>query len=326
MTETLLACLTPRGKGGIATLAVQGAAAWEVTRQLFQPRKGSLPDEPSAGRFWFGRLGGDDVILAVKVDRIEVHCHGGVEVVRWIEELYAQHRIKIVPWQQMADAPALLDLLIRAPTTRTAAILLDQWQGAWDSSPRDVQRLADLLPLAQHLVEPWKIVIAGAPNVGKSSLMNALAGYTRSIVAPTPGTTRDVVSTAIAIDGWPIELADTAGIRQAPTVLEQQGIQRAHDAVRTADLRFWLLDGSAEPAFPEEGTEWKFLVNKTDLPPAWDWQLVPQALRISARTQAGLADLCEAISRALVPKPPLPGEAAPCLPDQVEWVRQSLKR
>jgi tRNA modification GTPase len=326
VTTTLIARLTPPGKAAIATLAVRGPAAWEVTRQLFQPRRGALSDAPTPGRCWLGRLGGDDVLVAAKPAWIELHCHGGIEVVRLIEEAYVQHGVQVVPWQQVTDeSPRLLDLLVRAPTTRTAAILLDQWQGAWESTAdKDVQRLAQLVPLGQHLVAPWKIVIAGAPNVGKSSLMNALAGYTRSIVSPTPGTTRDVVSTLIAIDGWPIEMSDTAGIRQAPSVLEQQGIERAHDAIREADLRFWVLDGAAEPAFPEQPEECKFVINKTDLPAAWDWQLARNALRVSALTLAGLPELCEWVSKRLVPAPPNPGEAVPVLPEHVNWLRTRL--
>lgn len=337
----LLACLTPPGKAAIATLSVRGPTAWEITRQIFQPRKGALPDEPHAGRYWFGRLGGDEVILAVQQGMpcpyVEVHCHGGIEVVRMIQELYAQHGVQIVPWQQWRDdSPQLLDLLVRAPTTRTAVILLEQWQGAWqkgmcemqDVEPAEhrhrLQRLEQLIPLGQHLVEPWKIVIAGAPNVGKSSLMNALAGYTRSVVAPTPGTTRDVVTTPIAIDGWPIELTDTAGIRPTTNDLERQGVERAHAAVRDADLRFWLLDGAAEPIFPDDASGWHFVINKIDLPAAWDWGRAADARRISAHTQAGLAGLCEMISRELVPDPPAPGEAVPCLAEQVEWVKDLL--
>ncbi len=333
--DTQLACLTPPGKAAIATLAVRGPIAWTVTRHLFRPYKGILPDQPTGGRFWYGKLGkdhADDVVLAVKQDSpticLEMHCHGGIEIVRMLQELYQEHGVSIVPWQRFFDASATM--LAQAPTARTASILLDQANGAWNAGLREMpdaeklRRLAELIPLGRHLIEPWKIVIAGAPNVGKSSLMNALAGYTRSIVSPTPGTTRDVVTARLAIDGWPVEITDTAGIRQSSSNLERQGMKRAHDASREADLRLWLLDGASEPIFPAERMGWCFVINKIDLPAAWSWQIAGEALRISAQTQKGLAELCAMISRQLVPHPPAPGEAVPCLPEQYEWVRSEI--
>src|SRR5213082_486755 len=101
--DTVLAVLTAPGKAAIATLSISGPAAWTITRQLFEPRKGVLPDEPSAGRYWFGKLGkeyADDVIVAVKrglpTPCIEVHSHGGIEVVRMIQELYADRSVSLV--------------------------------------------------------------------------------------------------------------------------------------------------------------------------------------------------------------------------------------
>ena len=342
--DTLLACLTAPGKAAIATLAVRGPMAWEITGQLFAPRKGRLPDAPSAGKYWYGRIGkdhADDAILAVNQETptvcLELHCHGGIEVVRMLQEFYHQRGAVIVPWQQFFDGPVqIYDLLAHAPTTRTAGILLDQMNGAWQSCLGEIldaqergdsvavmqklHRLDKLIPLGKHLVDAWKVVVAGAPNVGKSSLMNALAGYARSIVSPIPGTTRDVVTVRLAIDGWPVEMTDTAGIRPSTSDLEQQGINRALDAAQGADLRFWLLDGSTEPIFPNAGTDWHLLVNKIDLPAAWDWQSAALAAHISAKTQAGMAELCELISRQLVPNPPAPGEAVPCSREQIEWV------
>jgi tRNA modification GTPase len=340
--ETVLACLTPPGKAAIATLGVRGPRAWDITRQFFQPSKGNLPEAPTARKYWFGRFGvefRDEVILAVQENLptpvLELHCHGGIAVVRMIQELYEQQGVTVVSWQQFLGAgegAAILALLAHAPTTRTAAILLDQAHGAWQtmtevdgaSKSSRLQRLHDLIPLGQHLVEPWQVVIAGAPNVGKSSLMNALAGYTRSIVSPTPGTTRDAVATRLAIDGWPVEMTDTAGLRQSPDALEQQGIDRARAVLQAADLRLWLLDGSTEPITPEDTAGWCFVINKIDLPAAWDWHNIPGALHISAHARAGLPELCDLISRRLVPLPPLAGEAVPCLPEQIEWVRSAV--
>ena len=331
--ETLISCLTPPGKAAIATVGVRGPLAWPITRQLFQPRTGELTDAPAAGKYWYGKLGfdhADEVILAVQADGVELHCHGGIEVVRMIQDIYVERGATRVSWPVWrADPSGIAELLAHAPTARTAAILLDQADGAWQRAVEQVergdaallQRLHDLMPLGQHLIPPWKVVLAGAPNVGKSSLMNALAGFMRSLVAPTPGTTRDAVTARLAIDGWPVEITDTAGLRESASDLEQQGIERARAATHAADLRVWLFDGSRAPIFPEASDAWMFAINKIDLPAGWDWTSAPQAVRISARTQAGMTELCAEISRRLVPHPPQPGEAAPVTAAQVEWVR-----
>src|SRR5205807_1170609 len=169
--------------------------------------------------------------------------------------------IVIRPWTEfvrLVEPPtraAALEKLAHARTERTAAILLDQANGALETALKAIreqlrqrdatsarQSLDELLKFAalgQRLVEPWRVVVAGAPNVGKSSLVNALAGYQRSVVAPVPGTTRDVVTTALAFDGWPVELADTAGLRDAADELEEAGVARARATLLAADLVVW---------------------------------------------------------------------------------------
>jgi tRNA modification GTPase len=339
--STGIACLTPPGKAAVATLAVRGPLAWIATRDLFRPRHGALPHLPIVGVLWLGQLGEavrDEVILAVKQASpevwLEIHCHGGPAVVRLIESLYAQRGIELCAWQELerrtagpAWQIAAQQWLVQAPTQRTAAILLDQYAGAFhraieavrsanaEAAREMLERLAGRAALGRHLVQPWSVVIAGPPNVGKSSLVNALAGYTRSIVAPTAGTTRDVVTTTLAIDGWPVALSDTAGQRAATAATEAEGIARAHAAVEAADLCLWTLDGSDADA-SRVGHEGALqVINKIDLPAGWDWSRVPEALRVSARTGAGLPELCDAISRRLVPNPPAPGEAVPFSPE-----------
>ena len=178
--------------------------------------------------------------------------------------------------------------------------------------PEVLDVLAQRTPLGRHLSEPWRVVLAGAPNVGKSSLVNALACYQRSVVAATPGTTRDVVTTQIALDGWPVELADTAGLRDAAEPLEEEGVCLAKRTLAAADLCLWVLDASAEPVLPPEALgPVRLVVNKTDLPVAWDLARAPGAIRVSALTRAGLDELLAALSRWLVPDPPPAGTAAP---------------
>ncbi len=99
-------------------------------------------------------------------------------------------------------------------------------------------------PLGLHLTKPWQIVIAGPPNVGKSSLLNAFVGYQRAIVFDQPGTTRDVVTAATAIDGWPVQVSDTAGLRSSADPLETAGADSAAQQARAADCLLLVFDAS----------------------------------------------------------------------------------
>ena len=87
------------------------------------------------------------------------------------------------------------------------------------------------------------LVIAGLPNAGKSSLMNALTGQDSAIVTDIPGTTRDVLREQVEIDGLPLHLIDTAGLREADDAIEREGVRRAHDAIASADHALWVYDG-----------------------------------------------------------------------------------
>ena len=91
------------------------------------------------------------------------------------------------------------------------------------------------------------VVLAGPPNAGKSSLMNALLETNRAIVSDVPGTTRDVVEDWMDLDGWPIRLADTAGLRAAKDAVEGEGVRRAEDLIAKADLVLWLHPSTSSP-------------------------------------------------------------------------------
>jgi tRNA modification GTPase len=339
---TYAACLTPPGQGAVATLAVDGPRAWEVVRPLFRMRTGAEPPvDPPAGRILLGRLGGevaDEVVLTVKrigpSPRLELHCHGGRANVRFLLDLLATRGSRLCTWQeflQRTDSDPLRAAaavaLAEAPTVRTATILLDQTNGAFaaaldailtaldrdaiDMASTGLDALARRAGLGRRLTVPWRVAVAGPPNVGKSSLMNALAGYQRSIVSPTPGTTRDVVTTRLAIDGWPVELADTAGVREGTDALEEQGVRKARATAHAADLCLWLLDASTPPVWPDADVgAVRFVVNKVDLPAVWDVAAV-DGVRVSAITHLGLPELCAALSGWLVPDPPPSGAAMP---------------
>jgi tRNA modification GTPase len=349
-----IACLTPPGQAAIATLAVHGPQAWQIVRPLFRPQSGaSLPENPLSGRFWLGRLGSDvadEVVLTVNSSNsVELHCHGGREVVRFLLELFTQRGLALLSWSEhllQTNADPLRGqaavALAKAATTRTAGILLDQFQGALSVALAQVcealQRdaVAEARSLLQNLIRHdalgrrlttfWRVVIAGAPNVGKSSLVNALAGYQRSVVSPIPGTTRDVVTSRLAIDGWPVELADTAGLRIEADSLEGQGIEQAREQVASADWVLWVLDASMPPVWPAmQVRQLRLVLNKIDLPPAWDLTEAGDPIRVSARTGDGIGELCTALSGWLVSEPPPPGAAMPFTPELCDTLAEALR-
>lgn len=99
----------------------------------------------------------------------------------------------------------------------------------------------------QLVREGLQVVIAGPPNAGKSSLLNALCGTDRAIVTAVPGTTRDLLREAIQIDGMPLHLIDTAGLRPSTDAIEQEGMRRARQQIQQADRVLWVFDGLADP-------------------------------------------------------------------------------
>ncbi|WP_020473220.1 GTPase [Zavarzinella formosa] len=320
--------LTPAGSGAIAVITIRGAGSWPLLRQLFIPaNRRPLSETPSRG-FRFGNFAeesGDEVILVVHhAESVEIHSHGGPLVVKWILDKLESHGVTIESEAKFDSGdPAAWRLLPFAKTVRCASILLDQAHGAYleaakKPSPETEAILRRNAIVGKHLIDPWKVVIAGRPNAGKSSLLNALAGYARSVVSAIPGTTRDTVTTEVAFDGWPVSLTDTAGLRESNDELENEGIRRAGTYLRKADLVVWVVDlDSPDPAWqiaaiPHELNNRTLVVfNKIDAFPGRP----PRAMGVSATTGEGLPELIAEIVRRLVPNPPQPGEPVPYTPE-----------
>jgi tRNA modification GTPase len=197
-----------------------------------------------------------------------------------------------------------------------AEIFLDYSE---DEVSADAEEIAGRLPgekpareaLARlrKLAKSWQIeriyqdgiltVIAGRPNSGKSSLFNLLLKEERSIVTEVPGTTRDWIEAWVSIEGIPVRLADTAGLRDSSDKVEKIGIERSRDLLEAADLVLYLIDG--EEGITDEDTALinnltiphLVIWNKTDISPAPD-----KALAVSAKTGDGIAELLESIQTA----------------------------
>jgi tRNA modification GTPase len=159
------------------------------------------------------------------------------------------------------------------------------------------EEIATLLATADQgriLREGVRVVIYGATNAGKSSLLNQLLGYDRVIVSETHGTTRDTIEETVNLDGVPVRLLDTAGLRASGSELEREGIARTEKSLRLADLRLHIADRNApRPShFDERAGDANEIVvlNKSDLPENSDWKNF-RALRISCVTGEGLSEL-----------------------------------
>lgn len=198
-------------------------------------------------------------------------------------------RTEIARWQE-----TLLDL---SAVAERAIDYDDDDHGLDPALGRDCAELASELQqwLSRPRVEPLKdgvkVVFAGPPNVGKSSLVNAVAGGERAIVTDIPGTTRDYIEVPLSIAGVPTLLTDTAGLRDTDDHVEAIGVRRASALVELADVLLWLGEPSAAPVHPR-----LVLVHpKADLPGR---AVAPAgAISVSARTGEGLKDLLQEVGK-----------------------------
>jgi tRNA modification GTPase len=357
---TFVALLTPAGRGAIATIAVVGSRACEVVNRRFTAFSGCPLHADESGKIAVGHFRGmtstEELVVGLpQAERVEVHCHGGSAAAEAVISALVAEGCTRIAWQALAgerqaDAiqAAAQVALSAARTERTAVILLAQYQGALARAIESIQRQVqtgqrnaaiaeiDALlahgELGRHLTEPWQVVLAGRPNVGKSSLINALVGYQRSIVFDQPGTTRDVVTATTAIAGWPLELADTAGLRESGDAIEQAGVARAQRQIEQADLALLVFESPAPWSAEDEwlvaqmpGKQRRLILyNKCDLAmPADDGR--PAGLGISAVSNLGLDLLVATIARQLVPNPPAPSAGVPFTAQQIEWL-QALRQ
>jgi tRNA modification GTPase len=171
-----------------------------------------------------------------------------------------------------------------------------------DDLNRIQQELATVLLTAQQgclLRDGLRLVIAGHPNAGKSSLLNRLAGRDAAIVTDVPGTTRDVVREQIQIDGMPLQILDTAGLRASADRVEQEGIRRTRAEIEQADHVLYLVDDQLADRLPgtgdlPEGIAFTLVYNKIDLSgraPGLVKNADPPAIGLSAKTGQGLDEL-----------------------------------
>ncbi|MGL4420650.1 MAG: GTPase [Gemmataceae bacterium] len=291
------------GPGTSAITIWELHAPWEEVQPLFVRAGSGAPLCPVAGAFYFGRFGpppGDECLLIIMQMQpliLELHGHGGPALAEWLRGVLLERG-----WQEDSAA---LPLVCQAQTLRQVNHLLAQptaWERWFDEyqSLSHEARLQAIQPLQNTLAgslltRAARVMLVGKPNVGKSSLLNALAGFERALVSPLPGTTRDLVEVTIAMDGWPIQLIDTAGQRETDSELEAEGIRRATEQMQSADLVLHLSDAIPD-AFPLPSKPPRLMVfTKID-------QWSPNATHpfgVSAHTGQGIPELLQRILHEL---------------------------
>ncbi len=358
--ELVAAVTSPRGVGGVAVIQVAGPGALAVTRGFLktpsQTRTLDLPaDQLKLARWMDGEEHVDDVIVVTDDPQADaqtvcITTHGSVRVVERILMSLQSAGARVVStlptetaWPHLSPIEAAaMTHLPRAQTKRIALWLIRQiaelppvieeamkllLQGEISPAVDRLEVLMESYDRAQVLLDGAHVVIVGPPNVGKSTLANRLFEKPWSIESEEAGTTRDWVHHPIAIDGIPIMLADTAGLRADADSIEEQAIRLAHPVIRSADVQILVLDATG-PA-TQVRQEWltglldrrKLVVvlNKSDLvgpdQPKLDVSKISGAVPavVSALHGHGLGNLRRVIVAALFPQGAL--MPSPCIWD-----------
>lgn len=162
----------------------------------------------------------------------------------------------------------------------------------------DLMRLTSVARAGERLREGYRVAIVGAPNVGKSSLLNAIAGREAAITSPIAGTTRDVIEVACEIEGLPVVFIDTAGLRETQDLVESEGVSRAREVSRAADLRIFLDAPDVSEAVDDD-------LQRTGDLSVWakaDLSSGPGDYAVSAKTYEGVPALLKGVADRLQPK------------------------
>ena len=378
-TQTTVSRLTAAIPSAIAVLEVVGPQAAEIVNQCWRPNQGT--NHLSLNRIRYGftlnsnqEPGESIVVCRTEWNRIEIHCHGG----RMASDQIVRELVRNGAVEQSAAESIGRELddeianearedLTKASTLRSTSILLDQMRGALGNEFQSIRslmnskqhseagsRLRLLLgryAVGRHLLAPYFVVLAGPPNVGKSSLLNLLLGYSRAIVHEQAGTTRDLLSERSSFDGWPIELVDGAGIRErgmAEDDIEAMGIERTLQRIGESDCLLLLVDSVSgwtnihERILNHPRGQTILVRTKSDLAieTASDRSFrlaqeiaklesdgkVASVVETSAVNGFGLKTLMETIVAVLVPQSLQTGDAVPFRKRHLDWIETNLAK
>jgi tRNA modification GTPase len=319
----MAAQLTGVGRSAIAVIGLAGNGSGIVIEKCFRAATGS-PMRRGQIRYGHWQSGESIVLTPIAEHHFEIHCHGGPAAIQAILNDLASAGVEVVSSAEFAnllfpEKPLLIQeaefVLQQCTTEKTAAIALNQVRGSlqdWAMAGLQSEEITTVqdqarqilssAPFTSRMHSPFRVVLLGPPNVGKSSLTNAIVGYARSITMNTAGTTRDVLHAETVLDGIPIRMSDTAGVRETSDAIEAEGTRRAIREINHADLVIRVRDPETQwietqkPGSPNDTID---VLNKCDLISSTGDPSPDRAnavLQVSATTGQGMQELRNRIS------------------------------
>jgi tRNA modification GTPase len=293
----------------VAELQVHGGAAvvGAVTRTLLaQGLRLAEPGEFTRRAFEAGRLDLDQAEAVADLIDAETEAQAR-QALGQLEGALGQ---RYAGWRSLlSEALAYLEAAVDFPDEEVPANVAARASPALGRLASEMQAALADARRGERVRDGYRIALVGAPNAGKSRLLNALLEREAAIVTPTPGTTRDVIEAPLTLAGYRVLLADMAGVREAADAIEAEGVRRARAWAQSADLRLWVVDSSASGGGWREAGELVragdlLLLNKSDLADGCDRMPAiraaasagVQTAAISAATGEGLAGLRQRLS------------------------------
>ena len=269
MADTIAAIATGTQVSAIGIIRLSGDETFRVIDRLFFPYSGKKMSESADRRLIFGELrdrGGEllDVCLCTisraphsytGENTAELQCHGSdiidAETVECAKNAAGQLSGAISRkvdgiYSALTDISSHYHAVLDYPDEDIEDFQLESYEGSLTSALTELERLLQSHERGKLMTGGIPAAIAGRPNAGKSSLLNALLGYDRAIVTAIPGTTRDTVEQTVTLGRHLVRLVDTAGIRDTDDEVERLGVERSRAAMSKAELVIAVVDGSGE--------------------------------------------------------------------------------